>query len=264
MAEVVGIITFGNVQLGTHDAYITTEVGIYATKYTVHCDYINTDDSTPFYIVSPQQRLAAETYLAQLATALNLTEMTVIAIGRQQVPVAPAGITPEVLTNEWSSFSADNCYCTAITHEDSGGRYYGFTVEFTRPNVDSSGTGGAAYSYKNIPLGNIAVGNVETDVSGSFNSYIVTTAYRGEDSATYIETVADQIGLGHIFKHDIHRGAQGNRGVVKSYDVIAGDLNSLIPFSSMPSVLSIFPEGIDSSEEAIGVLKLSLTFVKAR
>lgn len=215
------------VALGVDDCYIKIDVEESRTVYTVECQYVNRDGSR-FYIEG-DTRKDAEEYLRKLVDSLGgLTSFSNTTIRGQTVPVPNRSATPGLLYNPFTDSSYAPVYLIQAEHQDSGHRYYGFTLTFAAVNYPFhlySGASSEDFSIVEItptPGTAVTVINGPYEVSSAPGSHFTEHRIRGLFIGPFdIAAVADDLLLGRLVQAEIPRGTNGNRGVIKSFELTA-------------------------------------------
>jgi hypothetical protein len=248
------------VNLGIDDAWIETRVERGRNIYVVHAQFVSRD-GTPFYIEGTA-RAAAEEYIKTLKTALYMTEMFSDTGPDGSVIYCPGvGAVPGTLENPYTGFEEDDCYCTSITTDDSGGRAYGLDITFEQPTFENGGEAGTAdFTFGSVEIGN-QPGYVVSRVDNNFTYYEAHTRYNADTDGTYLSELADDLNLSEIFLHPLPRGAEGNRGIIKSYTTSS---DTLTWESKSATYSDCWLQNLVGERGEGGVLNIVATFVKVR
>lgn len=247
----------GPVALGTEDCWIEVIPETGQTSYVVHSNYVDRDGN-PFYIEGDTRRRAEE-YARILSSDMgNGVSLRVFesAIGPLALP-PPYAVTG-TLNNPFTGLSESGLYFISISHTDQGGRYYGMTIRFSKPTLSPSEIpSGDQIVYKDVPLGNIPVQWSES-VDTNFLAIQVVSAYEGED-AKYLSSLADAVGFDPVFKAPVLRGLPGNRGVIKGYHAVPGNLEWKGTVYE-----NVYLTSLRGRRDAQGLLEITSTFEAPR
>jgi hypothetical protein len=251
------------IPLGVDDCWIETKVSPGLTTYIVHAQFVAREGSK-FYITGECRKMA-EDYITGLKAAIGLSTMV-----EQQGPngltyyIPAPGAVFGTLENPFTSFSQDNCYCTAIEPQDDGGRYYGIDITFVQPIYEGDAAPGTAdFVWDGVDIGNMP-GTMTSRVDTNFIYYTVKTSYAG-DSPTkaeeYLKTLSNDLNLSEIFLSPLPRGAEGNRGVIKSYTATSGTLEWV---SRETEFDDTWVQGVTAEPGQAGLIIVEVTLVAVR
>lgn len=248
------------VSLSVDDCWIETRVERGKNTYIVHAQFVSRDGS-PFYIEGTA-RAEAEAYIKDLKDALHLTTLLPGQGPDNTIVYCPAlGAVAGTLENPYTEFEEDNCYCTGISTDDSGGRAYGLELTFEQPTFENGGEVGTPdFIFGEVEIGN-QPGYIATRVDNNFIYYEVHTRYDNDTDGSYLPGLADDLALSEIFLTPLPRGSEGHRGSIKSYTTSSDTLSWVSKSATYADcwLLSLTSEKGDG-----GILEIVATFVKAR
>ena len=246
--------------LGTDDCWVESFVEPGKEVIVVHAQHVGRLDS-PIEITGVE-RAPLELLGIQYNSVLKKFPLVeYLRIDSTPVYAAAPDAVKGLLENPFTGLSFDNCYCTDIDVNDTGGRVVLVDITFERPLAPSSGTIDTAdFTWDGTNLGN-QPGTWDTNVDNSFIRYTAKMAYNGASIESYVSTLSEAIGFYPLVLHSVPRGSAGSRGIIKSYNQAAGDL---VWISRAITIQDVYPESISASGLETGVLQLELTFIKAR
>ncbi|MBD3262437.1 MAG: hypothetical protein GF334_12365 [Candidatus Altiarchaeales archaeon] len=245
--------------LGTEDCYVSSRYEPGRTIYTVQSYYVNREGNR-FYI-DGTARGAAEKYVSDLAKSLGARELVSMQGPDGDMYVPDSEGKSGTLANPYTELSVSGAFCTAVEHDDQGGRYYGVIFTFEKPDYDVSDVpSGAILSYKDIDLGNLP-GYIEAIPGPNFVTYTASAPYRGNDIASYPTSLADDVGFLPIHTADIVRGDIGSLGVVKTWNAESGVLRWGNKGFNEPD---LYLSDMNVAREGAGLIVITMDFVKGR
>lgn len=259
----VALCTFttdgGEFNLGTEDCFVTASKERGRTIYTVNSHYVDREGNR--FFIDGETRGRAETYVAELAAALNVAPLSEVEGPDGPLYVPDSGAQGGVLRNPYTDLEEEGCYCTAVEHEDEGGRLYGIVFTFEKPDTDAGAVpADSIVKYKDVDLGNLPGYIVETPDS-NFITYNVTCTYRGDDEAEYPNRLATECGMLPFVAQEIVRADIGTLGSIKSWNAEPG---TLVWATRGFSVDGLYMRDISVNRQAPGVIVLTINFVKER
>lgn len=248
------------VPLGVDDCWIETRVERGRNIYVVHAQFISRNGS-PFYIES-DTRDAAEKYIKDLKTAIGLTQLVAGSGPQGSIVYCPTqGAIVGTLANPYTDFSEAGCYCTSITPQDSGNRWYGIDITFEQPLFEGGAAIGTAdFTFNGTDIGN-QPGTLDCRLDYNFAYYTAKTRYVGTDAESYLASLADALNLSEITLHPLPRGSVGNRGFIKSYTASSADL---VWVSESLTLSECWLQNLSGELSEGGILNITAEFVKVR
>lgn len=249
------VATFMGISIGNEPCWVETEWAPGRVIYTVHGQYTD--------FTSADRQSGIELLGKTFGDAFKPGELVAYEDG---------GPSPTYIASPWgdsgtlahshTGLSVTDCYCTNISITDTGQRFATLDLTFEKPVFD---TGVAEPDEADFTWGLVEIGNQpgtwQETVEPGFIRYVVQTAYNGAGVETYVSTLSESLGLEGLFMFQIPRGTTGNRGLIKSYHQVSGDLTWL---SRTVSITDTYPESIEATPLENGSINLIVTFVAVR
>jgi len=279
------LVTFtspeGAFSLGSDDCWI--EVSVLQDRrrsYIVHCFYAARYGANSY--IEGDARAVAEEYLAKLVEGMGglctLIDMKTPK-GNIKIPRSEDITRIGTIANPFTTTSYAGVILVAASHQDEGGRAFGFDLTFEQASVDGTDIFSmvADATYNNVPLGN-SPAIIRPSVKDTQLFVEVTVYYNAilSDRLTYAKTLAEDIGFGPILIDDIPRGVSGNRSLIRSFESepwqLKADKNNADPGgvlypSGLPATYfienSLYIQEMQTADNG-DLLELTLTFIKSR